>query len=327
MTGAAPDRPLVFALSPCRRLVASIARLQRGSARLGRFPNGELHARVETPVAGRECMIVGSISPPDTRIAQVTLLAHAMRRAGARTVTAVLPYLAYARQDRADAGEGLGLAWAGGLLRASGVDRVVTVDVHSEAAASLLAMPLTSLRPHTVLAAALPAAWTSEEVTFVAPDEGAIERCRALANTLSSPRPIAFLTKRRSGAGIVHTELTGELGRRALIVDDILDTGATLLSCCRWLTERGVAETAVVVTHAVLTGSAWLDLWSAGMRRLWVTDTIPGARAHAGGAEVVSVAPLLAPVLQGWATNSSRGDRLMPLASGPRSAAGHTNRG
>ena len=132
--------PLVFALAPCRRLVASIRGVQRGRVSIGRFPNGELHAHIDGPVADRACLVVGSISPPDTHLVELTLLAHSLRRAGAGSITAVLPYLAYARQDRADVGEGLGLAWAGDLLRASGVDRVVSVDVHyRHAPATLLA--------------------------------------------------------------------------------------------------------------------------------------------------------------------------------------------
>ena len=107
-----------------------------------------------------------------------------------------------------------------------------------------------------------------------------------------------MLTKRRRARGIVHAELAGDLGRRAVIVDDILDTGATLISCCRMLARHGVREMAVVVTHGVLTGRDWLGLWPAGVRRLWLTNSIPARRARAAGAEVVTVAPLLAPLLR-----------------------------
>jgi ribose-phosphate pyrophosphokinase len=293
--------------------VASVGGIERADAMLDRFPNGELHARLAGPVRGRACMVVGSITPPDARLAQLTLLAHALRRAGARSVTAVLPYLAYARQDRAEPAEALGLAWVGGLLGASGVDDVVTVDVHSQAASDVMGLPVTSISPAELLAAVLPPDWTSDESTFVAPDEGAIERCRALAAAASSARPIAYLTKRRSAAGVAHMRLVGDVSRRAVIVDDILDTGATLLSCCGILTQRGVEQVGVVVTHGVLTGTVWRRLWSVGMRRLWITDTIPSGRARAAGAEIVPVAPLLVPVLQGapgthqvWAESEAR---------------------
>jgi ribose-phosphate pyrophosphokinase len=301
--------PVVFALPPCRRIVAAIPGLDRGAASIARFPNGELHARVGTAVEGRRCMVVGSIAPPETRLGQMTLLAHALRRAGAAWITAVAPYLAYARQDRAGAGESLGLAWAGELLRASGVDDVLTVDVHSPAAFEVLGLPLTSLPAAGALAPAIPAEWRGADVTFVAPDEGAADRCRALADAVGSPRPIAVLAKRRSATGVVHTTLSGEVGRRAVIVDDILDTGATLLSCARWLAAHGVESPAVAVTHGVLTGSEWLRLPAFGVHRIWMTDSVGRDRARAGGAEVVPVAPLLTAVLSGRGESEMAGGR------------------
>ena len=294
-----PQQPLVFALAPYRRLVASISRIDRGNAVLDRFPNRELHARIAAPVRGRDCIVVGSISPPEARLAELALLAHTLRRSDARSITAVLPYLAYARQDRADVGESLGLAWVGALLAAAGIDAVVTVDVHSRAAPALLGMPVTSLPGMHVLAAAMPPEWTSSDVTFVAPDEGARERCQALADAVASPRPIAVMSKRRSATGVVHTELTGTVGRRVLLVDDILDTGATLISCCRWLAREGVEDVAVVVTHGVLTGDAWRALPVVGVRRLWMTDTVTSAGRRAACADVVPIAPVLAPRLRG----------------------------
>jgi ribose-phosphate pyrophosphokinase len=299
MADDAPEQPLAFALSPYRRLVASISGVERGDAAVDRFPNRELHARIAAPVRGRDCIVVGSISPPDTRLAQLTLLAHTLRRGDARSITAMVPYLAYARQDRADVGESLGLAWVGVLLAAAGVDAVVTVDVHSRAAPALLGMPVISLPGTPVLAAALPPEWTSSDVTFVAPDEGARERCQALADAVASARPIAVVAKRRSATGVVHTELTGTVGRRVVLVDDILDTGATLISCCRWLAREGVEDVAVVVTHGVLTGDAWRALPSVGVRRLWMTDTVPSAGRRAASADIVPIAPVLAPRLRG----------------------------
>ena len=298
MADNGPERPLVFGLTPYRRLVTSIAGIDRGAAAVDRFPNRELHARVAAPACGRDCIIVGSISPPEARIGELTLLADTLRRGDARSVTAVVPYLAYARQDRADAGESLGLAWAGALLGAAGIDAVVTVDVHSRAAPELVGMPVTSLPATAALAAALTPEWTSADVTFVAPDEGARERCQALADAVAGPRPIAVVGKHRSATGVVHTHLTGTVGPRVVLVDDILDTGATLISCCRWLAREGVEDIAVVVTHGVLTGDAWRELPSIGVRRLWMTDTVAGAGRRAASAGIVPIAPVLAPVLR-----------------------------
>lgn len=261
---------------------------------VGNFANGELNVEVPRRVDGRRCIVVGSVSPPAGNVERVTLLSHALRRAGASHVTALLPYLAYARQDRAAPAESLGLEWVGGLLRASGVADVVCVDVHSEQAAQVLGLPVVSLSPATLLAAALPPSWRAG-VTFVAPDEGAMERCAAVANASEADGEIIWVRKRRTPAGIEHLGIVGSPSRRAVVVDDILDTGATLVSCVRQLRHQGVGQVGVVTTHALFTGEGWRVLLREGVR-LWITDTVL-SRRRPPEAAVVPVAPLLASVL------------------------------
>ncbi len=264
---------------------------------VGRFPNGELHAEVPARVDGRRCILVGSISPPVGNLERVTLIAHALRRAGARDVTALLPYLAYARQDHARPTESVGLSWVGGLLRASGVDSVVCVDVHGADAADVLGLALTSLSPAGLLAAALPNSWR-EEVTFVAPDEGAIDRCSAVARAAGVDRPIVWARKRRTPAGVEHLGIVGSPGRRVVVVDDILDTGGTLVSCCRQLRHAGVQQIGVIATHGLFTGEHWRAAISEGVQQIWITDTVR-SRRRPKQAEIVPVAPLLASLLEG----------------------------
>lgn len=292
----APRPAVIFVLPGCERFVLGLGPDACTRATPASFANGELHFRVPGDVAGRRCIIVGSISPPAGGLERLTLVAHALRRAGASTIAALLPYLAYARQDRAAATESLGLAWVGQLLCASGVDEVISVDVHSARAADLLGLMLTSLSPARLLAAALPAAWRSD-VTFVAPDEGAIERCAALARAAGASGPVVWARKRRTAAGVEHHGLTGRAGKRALVVDDILDTGDTLISCCRALRDAGVQQIGVVVTHGLFTGQRWHALIAEGVRAIWITDTVL-AQHRPPQAEVVPVAPLLEPVLK-----------------------------
>lgn len=298
-TRHAPE-PLTLAMPGQGRFVAGAHGAEVERVAVGRFPNGELRVEVPRHVSGRHCIAVGSISPPPGHLERFTLLAHALRRAGARRVSALLPYLAYARQDRAERTESLGLAWAGALLRAGGVHDVVAVDVHSDAASELLGLPVRSLSPAALLAAALPPAWR-EEATFVAPDEGAIDRCLALTLAAGCEGPVVWLRKRRTAAGVEHLGAVGTPGRRALVVDDIIDTGATLVSCCRELRRLGVERLGVLASHGVFTGQAWRALFDLGVERLWITDTVL-ARTRPSRAEVVAVAPLLAPVLRGAET-------------------------
>ena len=272
--------PFVLVMRGCERFVPEPECASFERAAVERFPNGELHVKVPERVEGRCCVVVGSVSPPAGNLERLTLVAHALRRAGAERVTALLPYLAYARQHRAAPAESLGLAWVGELLRAGGVDEMVCVDVHSEQAADVLGLALISLSPADPLAGALPEAWRSE-VTFVAPDEGAVERCAAVARAAGVERPVVWARKRRTTTGIEHLGLVGSPASRAVVVDDILDTGDTLVSCCRVLRDEGVQHIGVIATHGLFTGERWRALLSEGVEEIWITDTCShGAARH-----------------------------------------------
>lgn len=261
--------------------------------RAGRFPDGELWAELDGPIAGEECTVLGSLAPPDGQMLSTIMLADTLKREGARRVVALLPYLGYARQDRAQAGRSFGAAWVGELLAAVGIDEVVTVDIHSSAARACFPMPVVSLSPAPIFAAELRRG-SLVGLTVVAPDAGAIERCKAVADAAGLAAPVAHLRKHRTAEGVVHTELVGEVGPRAVIVDDILDTGGTLLSACAQLRRAGVEEISIMATHGTLSGERWRDLPAAGARRIQLTDTVPDVRARAGEAvAVLSIAPLL----------------------------------
>lgn len=262
--------------------------------RVGRFPDGELWIEADVDVAGADCVALGTLAPPDEHLLSTLLLADTLRREGARSVRALLPYLGYARQDTPETGRSLGAAWAGALLEAAGVERVATVDVHSAAATALFPVPVVSLSPARLFARELRRQGPVADLTVVAPDEGAIARCRAVAAVAGVPAPVAHLRKRRTAAGVAHVELVGEVGPRALLVDDILDTGGTLLSACARLHEAGAREISVMATHGTLSGERWRELPAAGARRIQVTDSIPGVRDRGRGViEVLAIAPLL----------------------------------
>lgn len=264
-----------------------------GRCRFDRFPDDELWVEIEGSVAGSECAVLGSLAPPDEQALSVLLLAHTLKRNGAARVVAALPYLGYARQDSADPGQSLGVAWAGALLKAAGVDQVVTIDVHSAAAEACLPVPLVSLSPAPLFAAELQRGSVTD-VSVVAPDEGALDRCRAVAEAAAVEAPVAHLRKRRSTEGIVHGALVGEVRPRAVLVDDILDTGGTLLSACAELRRAGVEEISIMATHGTFSGDRWRKLPDAGAQRILVTDSVPDVRRRAGSlVEVVSIVPLL----------------------------------
>lgn len=260
---------------------------------VGRFPDGELWVEVDGPIAGSECAVLGSLAPPDEQALTVLLLAHTLKRAGASSVLALLPYLGYARQDSAGPGQSLGAAWAGALLEAAGMDEVVTIDVHSPAAEACFPIPVVSLSPAPLFAAELRRGST-RDLCVVAPDEGALDRSRAVAEAAGIDAPVAHLRKRRAAGGVVHGALVGEVQPRAVLVDDILDTGGTLLSACAELRRAGVEEISIMATHGTFSGDRWRELPAAGVQRIQVTDSVPDVRSRAGDlVEVLSVNPLL----------------------------------
>lgn len=293
---------IVFCLAQHRALL--LGQLDERSApalgqyRAGRFSDRERWVELDGPVAGEECAVLGSLAPPDGQMLATLLLADTLKRAGARRVVALLPYLGYARQDRAQSGRSFGAAWAGALLGAAGIDEVVTVDIHSSAAQACFPVPVVSLSPAPLFAAELRRE-SLVGLTVVAPDEGAIERCQAVADAAGVAAPVAHLRKHRTMEGVVHTELVGDVGPRAVIVDDILDTGGTLLSACAQLCRAGAQEISIMATHGTLSGERWRELPAAGARRIQLTDTIPDVTAKVGDAiEVLSIIPLLLEALR-----------------------------
>lgn len=275
-------------------VLAAAPGFQLGRFQTARFENGEVYIRLETRVAGEDCAILGDIGPPDEQMLFTLLLAHTLHKEGARRVSAILPYLAYARHDKDKPGESLATQWIGALMRASSLDSLITVDIHSERAKGLLALPVVSLSPAAIFAAAI-RQWAHSEATIVAPDDGARDRCRAVQLALGrSAGVIPYFEKKRTAAGIVHAGLVGTTSAEVVIVDDILDTGTTLVSACEKLREAGVRTIDVMVTHGLFTGDRWRKLWQLGVERIFCTDSVPLRPALAESRIVqLSVAPLI----------------------------------
>lgn len=270
---------ILFALSQYEAMSAALERalpgLRTGEFHLARFDNGELYAIIPTPVAFSHCVILGSIAPPDEQLLSTLLLADTLKKEGAAKVTALLPYLAYSRQDKDKPGESLATHWVGQLLAAAGFDRVITADVHSRAAQQLFPIPVISLETAPLFADAI-RKYRLTGATIVAPDNGAIIRARTVQLAAGMPESdIPYFEKQRTGTGIVHVGPIGEVSSQVVIVDDILDTGTTLVSACEKLVQAKTREIYIMITHGLFTGERWKQLWSLGVRRIICTDTIP----------------------------------------------------
>jgi ribose-phosphate pyrophosphokinase len=270
--------PMLFSFSEyshVNRCLCDLPGMETGRFAIVRYPNQELRAVVQSPVAGRHCIILGSIAPPDSQMVSLMLLAHTLRKEGADRISGLLPYLAYAREDKIRAGESLATAWVGVLLKASAFDQIWAVDLHSEHDKQLYPLPLESLSPAALFGECLKQHGLAD-ASFVAPDQGAMSRCEALTSAVGgTPEAIVYFQKRRTDGGIVHHDPVGHVRRRAVVVDDVLDTGATLVSACEKLLAAGAQELYICVTHGLFTEQRWQELWSLAVRRIFCTDTVP----------------------------------------------------
>ncbi len=259
----------------------------------GRYKNQESHLSVlSASVTGEDCMILGSIAPPDEQMLAFTLLAHTLKKEGARKVIALLPYLAYARQDKEEPHESLGMAWAGSLLKASGVDEVITIDVHSERDREIVPFPLVSISPAEVFRNIIKK-YDLGDATIVAPDKGAIPRCEAVRSMAAIAQEVACFEKRRTPAGVEVEGPSGRVGERAIIIDDILDTGKTAVLASRILEKKGVKEIYIMATHGVFSDRYWRKLLAMRVKAIFCTDTVPLRKSLGERVKRVSIAPLL----------------------------------
>lgn len=272
----------------------TIPSLRSGQFQIVRYNNGELHGQVQGPVSLEHCIILGSIAPPDDQLFSLLLVAHTLKKERAEKITAILPYLAYCREDKVKPGESLATAWVGSLLKSSGIDEVLTIDVHSERDKQLFPIPLTSLSTAQVFAAAIKEHHLID-ATIVAPDNGAVRRCNEVKSAAGMPiGETPYFEKRRTAQGVIQHGPIGRVGSRVVIVDDMLDTGGTLVSACERLQEAGAKEICVFVSHGLFTGSEWTKLWSLGVKRIFCTDTVPlCAGFDATKISILTIVPLL----------------------------------
>ncbi|MCE7873139.1 ribose-phosphate pyrophosphokinase [bacterium CPR1] len=282
------------------RLAQSIARylgLPLGSALVGRFTNGETRVRIEENVRGAEAYVIqptcGNVN--DT-LMELLIMIDALSRASARTITAVIPYFGYARQERKTSGrEPITAKLVSNLITTAGADRVVTVDLHAGAIQGFFDIPVDNLYAMPILVEYFHRKnLKREELVVVSPDAGGVNRARAYAERLDCGLAIIFKRRPEPDKAEV-TEIVGEIeGRTCLIIDDIISTGGTLSAAVDTLLNLGAREVYAAATHPVLAGDAINIIESSRVKELVVTDTIPvPSSARQGKITVLSVDALL----------------------------------
>jgi ribose-phosphate pyrophosphokinase len=260
-----------------------------------RFADGEIRPFIERDIAGKKVVYVASMYPvPSDIILEWVLTIDAIKRKKASSITVLVPYMPYVRQSKVHReGESRSAEVVSRILSSSGVDKIITFDLHNESAISFFTIPVVHLSALPLLP---PIVSVDSTTIVVSPDQGSASRARCAAELLHVP--LIVLTKKRSlVAGdtveeiALHDDVTG---KTAIIVDDIISTGTTIAKAATLLKDNGCSKVIVFAVHAVFAGNAKQVLEQAGIDRLVVTDTIPRDAAHLPkGTEIISVKPLI----------------------------------
>ncbi|MDD4909590.1 MAG: ribose-phosphate pyrophosphokinase [Candidatus Omnitrophica bacterium] len=293
------DHISVFSGNANRKLAEDICgylKVPLAKALVGRFSEGEIRVKIEDNVRGKDVFVVQpTCSPPNDNLMELLIMIDALKRASASRITAVMPYFGYARQDRKDQPRvPITAKLIANLLTVAGSDRVLTMDLHAGQIQGFFDIPVDHLFAVGVLIEEFKAMGL-ENVVVVSPDVGSIKMSRAYAKRLNSR--LAIIDKRRIDPEDTEAmHIMGEVkGSDAIIVDDLIATGSSLLEAVTKLKEEGARDVYAAVTHGVLSGPAIekIDKCQA-LKQLMITDSIPleNHKRHSK-IKVLSVAPLL----------------------------------
>jgi len=278
--------------------------IQEGRSRVSRFSDGEIFVEIGENVRNVNCFIVQSTcSPPNRNLMELLIMIDALKRASAGSIVAVMPYFGYARQDRkVKPRTPITAKLVADLLTAAGATRILSVDLHAGQIQGFFNIPFDHLYATPVFKPVLREhGFTSEDTVIVSPDAGGVERARAFSKLLKCP--LAIIDKRRDSPNVSQVlHLIGDVeGKRAIIVDDIIDTAGTLCNAAQAVIDKGGAkEVYAVATHGVLSGPAMERINNSALTKVWVTNSINQEERTAvcDRLAVCSLGPLLAEAIK-----------------------------
>ncbi len=274
-----------------------------GRAYVGRFSDGEVNIELMENVRGRDVFIVQPTCPPaNDHLMELLVMVDACRRASASKITAVVPYFGYSRQDRRPRAtrSAITAKLVANMVQGAGVDRLLTIDLHSDQIQGFFDIPVDNVYASPVL---LGDAYRQryENMIVVSPDVGGVVRARALAKRLDDA-DLAIIDKRRPRPNESKVmNIIGEVtGKTCVLIDDMVDTAGTLCAGAQALKDEGATKVVAYITHAILSGNAIEKIMKSALDELVVTDTIPLSpeAKQCGRIRVLSVAGLLAETIR-----------------------------
>jgi ribose-phosphate pyrophosphokinase len=276
------------------RDIAQRLGVELSKADVGRFSDGEIAVEIGENVRGSNAFIIQSTSAPvNDHLMELLIMTDALRRASAGSITAVVPYFGYARQDRKVAPRApITAKLVANMISAAGITRVLSMDLHAGQLQGFFDIPTDNLFAMPVMLEHIRQLGGPDDLVIVSPDAGGVERARAYSKRIGCT--LAIVDKRRQKANVSEVmNLIGEVrGKTAVLLDDMVDTAGTLAQAAAAIAEKGATRVVAFATHAVLSGPAVSRIEASALERLYVTDTIqlqPAARA-CGKIQQLSVA-------------------------------------
>jgi ribose-phosphate pyrophosphokinase len=277
--------------------VSAYLNIPVGDAIIQHFSDGEIDVHIDENVRGHDAFVIQPTSTPvNDNLMELLLMIDALKRASAKRITAVMPYYGYARQDRkVQPRVPISAKLVADLITAAGTSRVLTMDLHAAQIQGFFNIPVDNLYASPVLLDYVREKYSHESLVIVSPDAGGVERARSFARRLQCS--IAIIDKRREASNV--SQIMNVIGTvqdsNTIILDDMIDTGGTIVQAAGALKEKGARHVVAACTHAVLSGAAIDKLNASDLEELIVTNTIPfdSKKEKCKLLTVLSIAPLL----------------------------------
>jgi|TARA_Y100000287_G_scaffold84087_1_gene66768 ribose-phosphate pyrophosphokinase len=292
--------------------ISKLLKLKLVNTNIKRFSDGEIYIEINENIRGNSVFVIQSTSnPANDNLMELLLCIDALRRSSAKNITAVIPYYGYARQDRKVVPRtSISAKVVANLITNAGASRVVTVDLHAGQIQGFFDMPVDNLFTTPLFARYIKKKLKNKKLICVSPDVGGVQRTRGLATKIKAD--LAIIDKRRPKPGKSQVmNIIGDVkGKTCIIVDDIIDSGGTIVNAVDALKKSGATEVYVFITHAVLSGDATNKIKKSKIKKLIITDTIDNSQKikNNNKIEVLSISSLMAEAIKRISNSTSVSD-------------------
>jgi len=291
------------------RDIANKLKLKLVNTNIKRFQDNEIYVEINENIRGNSIFVVQSTSnPTNDNLMELLICIDALRRSSAKNITAVIPYFGYARQDRKVVPRtAISAKLVSNLITNAGANRILSVDLHAGQIQGFFDIPVDNLFATPIFARHIKKNIKTNNLICVAPDVGGVERTRALSRRINVG--IAIIDKRRPTPGKSEVmNIVGDVENKiCVIVDDIIDSGGTIVNAAKALKDKGAKEVYVYITHAVLSGSALDKIRKSQIKKLIITDTIDNSKKikTSKKIEVISIAPIMSEAIKRISNSTS----------------------